>query len=94
MTRRIVKNRKKLENRVYQPAVEAFAQEEEEPEENEYHVIREKHFSVKPCTVDEAILEMNMLGHAFFLFRDGDTGEIQVVYRRKDGTYGLLVPER
>ena len=94
LTRRIVKNRKKLENRIYQPAVEAFAREGEEPEENEYHVIREKHFSVKPCTVDEAILEMNMLGHAFFLFRDGDTGEVQVVYRRKDGTYGLLVPER
>ena len=94
LTRRIVKNRKKLENRVYQPAVEEFAVEvhEEEPEE-EYSIIREKHFSCKPSTVEEAILEMNMLGHTFFLFRDADTDEVHAVYRRKDGCYGVLIPE-
>ena len=86
LTRRIVKNRKRLENRVYQPAVE-------EPEEA-YSIIREKRFSCKPSTVDEAILEMNMLGHTFFLFRDADTDEIHAVYRRKDGSYGVLIPER
>lgn len=51
-------------------------------------------FSCKPSTVDEAILEMNMLGHTFFLFRDADTDEIHAVYRRKDGSYGVLIPER
>ncbi len=98
LTRRIVKNRKKLDNRVYQPAVEAYVEQQyvsEAPAEEEpYHIIREKHFPVKPCTVDEAILEMNMLGHEFFLFRDSDTDEIHVVYRRKNGSYGVLVPER
>ena len=94
LTRRIVKNRKKLENRVYQPAVEQFAVEvHEEEAEEEYNVIREKHFSCKPSTVEEAILEMNMLGHTFFLFRDADTDEVHAVYRRKDGSYGVLIPE-
>ncbi len=95
LTRRIVKNRKKLESRVYQPAVEAFAVETHEEEaEEEYSVIREKHFSCKPSTVEEAILEMNMLGHTFFLFRDADTDEVHAVYRRKDGAYGVLIPEK
>ena len=95
LTRRIVKNRKRLENRVYQPAVEEFAlaAHEAEPEEA-YSIIREKRFSCKPSTVDEAILEMNMLGHTFFLCRDADTDEIHAVYRRKDGSYGVLIPER
>lgn len=56
-------------------------------------MIREKHFSVKPCSVEEAILEMNLLGHSFFLFRNADTDGIEVVYRRKNGTYGVLIPE-
>lgn len=91
LERRIIKNRKRLDGRVQQPAFdEAPAPEADEP----YHIIREKHFCVKPCMVEEAILEMEMLGHSFFLFRDGETDEINVVYRRKDGTYGLLVPER
>lgn len=95
LTRRIVKNRKRLENKVYQPAVEEFAAaaHEEEPDED-YDVIREKHFSCKPSTVEEAILEMNMLGHTFFLFRDADTDEVHAVYRRNDGRYGVLIPER
>lgn len=94
LTRRIVKNRKRLENRVYQPAVEAYAEEEPMEDDDTYHVIREKRFAVKPSTIEEAILEMNMLGHSFFLFRDADTDDIHVVYRRKNGTYGVLIPER
>ena len=73
--------------------VDALAAHEAEPEEA-YSIIREKRFSCKPSTVDEAILEMNMLGHTFFLFRDADTDEIHAVYRRKDGSYGVLIPER
>lgn len=96
LTRRIIKNRKKLENRVCQPAVQDYIAQEYtsgDPVDEQYDVIREKHFIVKPCTVEEAILQMNMLGHAFFLYRDADTDSIQVVYRRKNGSYGVLVPE-
>lgn len=96
LTRRIIKNRKKPENRVCQPAVQDYIAQEYasgDPADEEYDVIREKHFIVKPCTVEEAILQMNMLGHAFFLYRDADTDSVQVVYRRKNGSYGVLVPE-
>ena len=55
--------------------------------------MREKHFYVKPASVDEAILQMNLIGHSFFLFRNVDSDEINVVYRRKNGTYGLLIPK-
>jgi putative sigma-54 modulation protein len=94
LTRRIVKNRKKLEDKLHQQAIDAFLAVDAivEPEE-EYSVIREKTFHVKPSTVEEAILEMNLLGHAFYLYRDAETDEIRVVYRRKDGTYGVLIPE-
>ena len=64
----------------------------EEPEE-EYDVIREKRFSVKPCSTEEAILQMNLLGHNFFLYRNVEDGQVQLVYRRNDGNYGVLIPE-
>ena len=48
---------------------------------------------MKPMTVEEAILQMNLLGHTFFMFRNADSGEINVVYSRRNGDYGLLVPE-
>lgn len=49
--------------------------------------------SVKPLDVEEAILQMNLIGHQFYMFRNGETGEINVVYRRRDGHYGLLEPD-
>ena len=55
--------------------------------------IRVKTFPVKPMTPEEAILQMNLLGHMFFVFRDADTSDICVVYKKKDGTYGLIVPQ-
>ena len=48
---------------------------------------------VKPLDVEEAILQMNLIGHQFYMFRNGETGEINVVYRRRDGHYGLLEPD-
>jgi putative sigma-54 modulation protein len=64
----------------------------DEPEE-ELQVARTKRFAVKVMSPEEAIMQMNMLDHEFFLFRDDESGEINVVYRRKNGDYGLLVPE-
>lgn len=89
LTRQIVKNRKRLETQLHKAAFDDFAAAEEES----FAVVREKHFYVKPVTVEEAILEMNLIGHAFFLFRNVDTDEINVVYRRKNGSYGLLIPK-
>ncbi len=62
-------------------------------EEDEPEIAKRKRFYVKVMTVEEAILQMEMLGHTFFMYRDGDTGAIDVVYKRRDGKYGVLEPE-
>jgi len=65
---------------------------EEVADEDEIPV-RVKTFSFKPMPVDEAILQMNMLGHNFFVFNNDRTSEVNVIYKRNDGAYGLLEPE-
>ena len=57
-------------------------------------IVRHKLFSKKPMTVEEAIMQMNLLSHSFFAYVSSDTKAVNVVYRRNDGGYGLLVPER
>lgn len=92
--RQIRKNKTRLERaRKVRPNAEIADDYFEEPDEA-LEVVREKTFLVKTMNVEEAILQMNLLDHEFFLFRDDPSGEIQVVYRRKDGGYGLLIPER
>lgn len=66
----------------------------EEPDEDAEFVIRTKSFQFKPMSVEEAILQMNLLGHQFFVFENQDSGDICVVYKRKDGAYGLIAPEK
>ncbi|MCF8011488.1 MAG: ribosome-associated translation inhibitor RaiA [Clostridiales bacterium] len=56
-------------------------------------VVRTKRFQVKPMPVDEAILQMNLLGHNFFVFPNAETEQVNVIYKRKDGNYGLIEPE-
>lgn len=90
LTRRLVKNRKRLSTQMTR-AAEWPADLEPEPEET-FEVIREKRFAVKPCSTDEAILQMNLLGHSFYLYRSMENDQIQVVYRRADGGYGVLIP--
>ena len=65
-----------------------------EPEEDEEMIIRTKSFVLKPMSAEEAILQMNLLGHQFFMFEDQDSGDTCVVYSRKDGAYGLIIPEK
>jgi len=60
---------------------------------SEPKVVRTKHIAIKPMAVDEAIMQMNLLGHDFFLFRNSDTEQTALVYKRKDGNYGLIEPE-
>ncbi|WP_206811158.1 ribosome hibernation-promoting factor, HPF/YfiA family [Paradesulfitobacterium ferrireducens] len=63
------------------------------PAEEEHQLVRNKKFSAKPMAVDEAIMQMNLVGHNFYVFTNADTHQMNVVYRRKDGDYGLLEPE-
>ena len=101
LERQIRKNKTRLEKRLRQGAFERALDAEvstfapEEPEEGEYRIVRSKTFPIKPMTRDEAILQMNLLGHSFFAFRDEDAdGAFAVVYRRNDGDYGLIVDEQ
>ncbi len=72
------------------PEVEEF---DDIPSDDE-DIIRTKTFPIKPMSAEEAILQMNLLGHQFFVFNDDQTGATCVVYARKDGGYGLLIPEK
>lgn len=65
----------------------------ETPVDDEPIIVRTKRFAIKPMPVEEAIMQMNLLGHSFFVFSNGDTEEVNVIYRRKDGNYGLIEPE-
>ena len=59
-------------------------------EETEFTILKTKKISVKPMFVEEAILQMNLLNHQFFVFRNAETNEIDIVYKRKDGNYGII----
>jgi putative sigma-54 modulation protein len=70
-----------------------FIDRDFEQEENEIKIIRTKKFDIKPMYPEDACVQMELLGHNFFVFRNAETGETNVVYRRKGGTYGLIEPE-
>ena len=85
--RQIRKNKTRLEKRLKD---NAFKQEfQDAVEEADISVIRTKKFKLRPMSVDEAILQMNMLGHDFFMFRNAASGEINVVYKRDDEGYAV-----
>jgi len=66
-------------------------EEKEEPPIGK--IVKVKRFAIKPMTPEEATMQMELLGHDFFVFSNGETGTINVIYRRKDGNYGLIEPE-
>lgn len=94
LERQLRKNKTRLERRL---RAGAFSPENftdaDEPLEEDNSVLRVKTFRMKPMTPDEAILQMNLLGHSFFVFRNSENETTCVVYRRNDGAYGLIVPE-
>ena len=71
---------------------EAFLQEESEPEET-VNIVKTKRFAMKPMDAEEACVQMELLGHNFFMFLNADTNEVNVVYKRKGNSYGLIEPE-
>ncbi len=71
-------------------AVEQISFKEPVEEEKEFKIVRTKRFESKPMSPEEAILQMNLLGHQFYIFTNAETGESNVVYKRKNGDYGLI----
>ena len=79
-----------------QQAAESFKQEyieEEMTDDTEIPIVRTKKFGIKPMFPEDACVEMEMLGHSFFVFSNAETGQVNVVYKRKDGKFGLIEPE-
>lgn len=72
--------------------VSAQATAEEEPEEEGSTIVRTKRFAVKPMDPEEAVIEMELIGHDFYVFRNSESNQVNVVYRRRDGNYGLIEP--
>ena len=92
--RRIRKNKTRLAKNLRPDAlVSTVPAEFDVVEDEDFDVIRTKRFSVKPMTTDEAILQMNLLGHSFYVFRNIDNNTVCVVYQRNNGGYGLIETE-
>ena len=88
----IRRHRTKLEKRIRSRELEPVAELPAFEEQN-YDIVRVKKFSVKPMSVEDAITQMELLGHDFFLFMNEESESMNVLYRRHDGTYGLLQPD-
>ena len=92
LQKQIVRNKERLEKRLKSSMDFTAFDDSLEEAATAIELVKTKKFHVETMDAEEAILQMNMLGHTFFLFRSPETGEINVVYRRKDGNYGLLQP--
>jgi len=94
LERQILKNKTRLEKRLRAGAFEREIPPQEYEPEEAYELIRRKRFQLKPMDVEEAILQMNLLDHSFFVFQNSqDNNRFCVVYRRQDGGYGLIESE-
>ena len=93
--RQIKKYRKKLIDRKQsaQSFSTLFMEEPEEVHEEEIRIEKTKHFDMKPMYPEDACLEMELLGHSFYMFLNAETDQISVVYKRKGNSYGLIEPE-
>ena len=99
LEKQVVKYKGRLRERSRRSAVtveeQSFFQNVEAVEEPAGDIVihRTKRFALKPMDVQEAVMEMELLGHSFFVFRNGSTDEVNVVYKRNDGEYGLIEPQ-
>ena len=93
--RQILKNKTRLSKRLRSEGFPPPAPTDdfEVAEEKEFHIVRTKRFSVKPMSPEEAILQMNLLDHSFFVFRNSEDDSLSIVYCRKNGGYGLIVTD-
>ena len=93
--RQIRKYRTKLSRNLHEKAFEAPQSIYEQEDENEEKpvLVRSKKFSVKPMNLEEATMQMELLGHSFFVFKNSEDGQVNVLYKRHDNTLGLIEPE-
>jgi putative sigma-54 modulation protein len=90
----IRKQKTKLERRIHSDSVRfQYIPEVVEDEGTEPKIVKTKRFAFKPMSTEEAVLQMELLGHNFFVYQNAESDEVNVVYKRKDGNYGLIEPE-
>lgn len=90
----IRKQKTKLQRRNHSSSLKFQSIPDVEPsEKNESKIVRTKKFAIKPMSAEEAVLQMELLGHNFFVYKSAEDEEVNVVYKRKDGNYGLIEPE-
>lgn len=92
LERQIRKNKTRMHHKKIRPRLEDFNLNfsKDEPEEKEQIIVKRKQIDMKPMNEEEAILQMELLGHDFFVFFDTDNGTTCILYRRKDGNYGII----
>ena len=94
LERQIRKNKTRVEKMVKKSAIDIGEYDDDEYVEEDEFEIRVKTFPFKPMTPEEAILQMNLVGHSFYAFTDSESGETCVVYKRNTGAYGVIIPEK
>ncbi len=94
LTRQLRKHKTKLENRINKSDTIRFENIPlpQDEDDTESKIVKTKRFPVKPMSAEEAVLQMELIGHNFFVYTNSDTEEVNVVYKRKDGNYGLIEP--
>jgi putative sigma-54 modulation protein len=96
LERQIRKQRTRMERRNYNGSLryQAIPMDDVSADEGEEQkIVKTKKFAIKPMSPEEAVLQMELVGHSFFVFLSADSEEVNVVYKRKDGNYGLIEPE-
>ena len=88
--RQIRKNKTKIHKKISKDTIRDFKVIESEVTEDKKDVVKRKIVEMKPMSEEEASLQMDLLDHDFFVYKDADTGSINIVYKRKDGNYGVL----
>lgn len=93
--RQIRKQKTRMERRIHGDSLiyHLIPEYNFEDDKDEAKIVKTKKFAMKPMSAEEAVLQMDLLGHSFFVYTDADTSEVNVVYKRKDGNYGLIEPE-
>ncbi|NMM61527.1 ribosome-associated translation inhibitor RaiA [Clostridium sp. P21] len=90
----IRKQKTKLQRRNHSDSLKfQFIPDVEPKDKDESKIVKTKKFAIKPMSSEEAVLQMELLGHNFFVYKSAEDGEVNVVYKRKDGNYGLIEPE-
>ena len=91
LERQIIKNKTRMQKRVSKESIVGFDLNfESAPEDEEQTIVKRKQIEMKPMSEEEAVLQMELLGHDFYVFRNMDSGEVDVLYKRKDGNYGII----